>query len=91
MDNEISYSVFMIGMRNAPWDSDKCARCGGTGLKPVYCCSGFECGCRGLPVNFEPCECGTKAPTNDQIKAWAVSRLTPVAADAEAAPLNSDS
>ncbi len=69
---DLSYSEFMNGMCNAPFDRNKCEKCGGNGLKPVMCCSGAreECGCRGMPTDFICCECGTSRPTNEQIRSW---------------------
>lgn len=67
----MDYCDFMRGMCNAPWDNDKCDQCGGTGLIPAYCCSGTECGCRGMPIDFVECWCCDCAePTNEQIRAW---------------------
>lgn len=45
----------------------ECSNCGGTGLNPSYCCSGFECGCHGQPIDFTyHCnECGQFAPPLD--------------------------
>ena len=68
---DLDYCEFMRGMCNAPGDCDDCRECGGTGLKPVGCCSGFECGCGGQPVDFVPCNCGSEPPTHEQIKEWA--------------------
>jgi hypothetical protein len=64
------YHEFMSGMCNAPWDDDKCGKCGGIGLKPVWCCNGLECGCRGMPVDFVECDCGCTQPTEEQIRSW---------------------
>ena len=58
------------GLRNAPWDDLACNKCGGTGYLMVGCCSGFECGCMGLPVGLGDCECNNKA-SDEQIKEWA--------------------
>lgn len=65
------YPEYMRGMCNAPLDFDKCKHCGGIGLKPVMCCIGQECGCRGMPYDFMECECGALGPAFDQIRAWA--------------------
>lgn len=35
-----------------------CPDCGGTGIMPIICCSGYECGCRGQPVDFDRCPRG---------------------------------
>ena len=70
-DDELDYCEFMKGMCNATGDRDVCGKCGGNGLAAVGCCSGFECGCRGMPVDFIPCDCGSEPPTNEQIKEWA--------------------
>lgn len=64
----LSYGEFMRGMCNMPFDHDKCPKCGGTGLMPVYCCNGDMCGCLGMPIDFIDCSCGTPAPTDDYIK-----------------------
>ncbi len=68
--SKLSYPVFMRGMCNAPFDYDKCEECGGTGLKPIMCCMGSDCGCRGMPVDFSDCKCGCEQPTDEQIKKW---------------------
>jgi hypothetical protein len=49
----MDYASFMFHVSRLPVDYSKCKRCGGTGFVPVYCCPGYECGCYGLPVNFE--------------------------------------
>ncbi len=66
----MQYHDFMNGMVKAPFNHDECGFCGGNGLKAVMCCSGHECGCRGMPVDFEPCDCGSKLPTDEQIIVW---------------------
>jgi len=66
----LSYSEFMSGMMNAPWDYNKCKDCGGRGLKAVMCCNGDECSCMALPHDFVECECGIEEPTDDQIRKW---------------------
>lgn len=44
---------------------DNCIVCGNPvpDYKPVYCCSGYMCGCRGLPIEPPLCseECERKA------------------------------
>ena len=68
---EIDYSKFMRAMINAPWDDDKCGTCGGNGLKAVYCCNGFECSCRGMPIDFVRCDkCLYSEPTDEQLKSY---------------------
>lgn len=67
----LSYNEFMAGMCNAPWDDDKCGKCGGNALKPVFCCNGFECCCSGRAIEFEDCDCGNEPPSVDQIIEWA--------------------
>lgn len=62
---------FMRAMMNADYDGNICDKCGGTGLKPVMCCSGNECGCLGMPVDFVACGCGIPEPTNEQLSKWA--------------------
>lgn len=61
---------FMFGMMNAPYNADICRKCGGTGLEPVMCCSGHECGCMGQPTDFTDCECGCQRPSDAQIRTW---------------------
>jgi len=64
------YVEFMIGLMNAPWDNDICSECGGSGMRPVHCCSGMECNCRGMPIDFVECNCGIERPSEEQIKEW---------------------
>ena len=41
-----------------------CESCNNDRYKLIGCCSGYECGCRGLPVQFSNClECN---PDNDK-------------------------
>lgn len=54
----MEFYQFMTAMMSAPFDKDKCDDCGGLGLKQVICCNGFECGCRGMPIDFTECGCG---------------------------------
>lgn len=49
------------------WNDDECGVCGGSGLHAKFCCNGFECGCQGMPVDFEQCECGATQPTDEQL------------------------
>ena len=44
------------------WYNRLCDKCGGTGFVPMMCCGGDECGCLGLPVDFDiECSvCGRK-------------------------------
>lgn len=67
---KLSVREFMVGMCNAPFDYNICKECGGTGLRPVKCCSGRECGCMGMPVDFVDCDCGRPVPSEEQIKKW---------------------
>ena len=70
--SELTYEQFMKGMINAPFNHDLCEHCGGTGLRALMCCSGHECGCYGLPVDFDDCSCGRfEPPPNEKIAAWA--------------------
>lgn len=71
MEGELTFTEFMRGMGSAPWEPQICEDCGGNGLKPVMCCDGRECGCMGMPVDFEPCGCGISPPSDEQIKEWA--------------------
>jgi hypothetical protein len=77
MIEEISVVEYMRGMCKAPWDDDKCGMCGGVGMKPTYCCNGSDCGCRGMPVDFLPCNCGADEPTNAMIKSWLTGCIIP--------------
>jgi hypothetical protein len=67
----------MIGMTNAPFDVSKCPHCGGTGLEPIICCSGYECGCRGQPVDFKMCGwCDYPPVTEEMIFTWIPERMS---------------
>jgi hypothetical protein len=37
------------------WDCEICGEPLGPDYKPAMCCSGFECGCRGMPTNPPIC------------------------------------
>lgn len=71
---EYEFCVFMDGMIKADWDDAICQDCGGNGLKPVYCCSGNECCCYGLPCEFTECDCGSDVPKYETIKRWSDER-----------------
>ena len=59
--NEYMTYVYDHVKQNA--DCTKCSECGGLGIVPIRCCSGHDCGCMGLPIEFElDCKvCGLKA------------------------------
>lgn len=65
----MEYAEFMKAMSKAPWSGD-CSDCGGVGLKPIGCCSGYMCGCYGMVVDYEKCDCGAPEPTDEQIEEW---------------------
>lgn len=44
---EATHYLFLNG------DFTVCDVCGGTGLEPIICCSGMDCGCYGLPIDFK--------------------------------------
>ena len=62
------YVTFMRGMYDAPRDYDKCEHCGGTGFVAVMCCNGSDCGCNGLPHDFEDCPNKCDKLTDEQIE-----------------------
>lgn len=73
---EISFSEFMLGMVNAPFDHNVCDKCGGLGAEPVMCCDGRECGCRGMPVDFRKCNsCKSIIPSDHIIKSYIPKEL----------------
>ena len=55
-------------------DMSDCDECGGTNYNFLGCCSGFECGCCGMPVDITPCPAcnsdGKKEPTKDITEDW---------------------
>lgn len=66
---KLDFSEFMQGMINAPFTESICKTCGGTGFKPVMCCNGYECGCHGLPVDFQECDkCKSEKLSDDAIR-----------------------
>ena len=67
---KLDYVEFMQAMSVAPIDGSKCTACGELGLKPIFCCSGLECGCMGMPTDYEPCKCGAKEPSEEQLNEW---------------------
>jgi hypothetical protein len=73
-----TYPEFMVGLMNAPHDPEKCVDCGGTGYTPIMCCSGIsggvvDCGCRGLPTDFEHCKNGCEQMPEARIHEYAHS------------------
>ena len=73
MNSELDFTAFMVGLVNAPISDshDSCADCRGLGWKPLECCSGYHCGCHGLPYDFEVCGCGISPASDAQIAQWA--------------------
>ena len=63
----ISYSDFMRGMTNVPFDYGKCEKCGGTGYMHIFCCDGRMCGCQGGAVDFKECDCSCQKLSNEYI------------------------
>ncbi len=62
------YAQVMNYAVNAPFDKNKCTKCGGKGIVPTGCCNGNECGCLGLAVDVTNCDnCGSPEPTEKQI------------------------
>ena len=51
-----------------------CDKCGGYNYVLIGCCSGHECGCRGQPVDSEPCpSCnsdGVVEPSDEAKNDW---------------------
>lgn len=37
---------------------NKCSICQDTGIVFLWCCSGNQCGCMGIPVAAKNCKCG---------------------------------
>lgn len=66
----IGYAAFMMGMTNAPFDEDKCEKCGGTGYIPIFCCDGMHCGCRASAVDFKECNCEYEKVSDETIMSW---------------------
>lgn len=64
----LDFSTFMKGMICIEPDFDKCEECGGLGFKPIMCCNGYECGCMGLPCDYEKCECEADPPSEERIR-----------------------
>ena len=67
---KLGYVEFMQAMSVAPVDGSKCITCGGLGLEPILCCDGRECCCRGMPTDYDTCKCGTKEPSEEQLREW---------------------
>ncbi len=67
---DIEYAAFMMGMSNAPFDADKCEKCGGTGYIPIFCCDGMSCGCRATAVDFKECDCSWEKASSEAIISW---------------------
>ena len=51
-----------------------CSQCNGYNYELIGCCSGYECGCMGQPVDSEPCsKCnqdGEKDPSLQARRDW---------------------
>jgi len=64
--SRLEYAAWMrevdARLNRTQFDPVKCAQCGGTGVDAVMCCGGQECGCRGLPIDFVPCQRGCVLP-----------------------------
>lgn len=45
-----------------------CKVCDNTGMKLTGCCSGYMCGCMGMPVQISPCNCGQTPKTPEEIE-----------------------
>ena len=69
--DKLNFSEFMLGMTNASFNESICKACGGTGFKPVMCCNGAECGCHGMPVDFQECKtCESEKLSDDAIRSF---------------------
>jgi len=69
----ITYPQFMKACLygySHPSEDAKCKECGDRGLVAITCCSGHECGCMGMPTDFDDCTCGAEFPTDEQLKEW---------------------
>jgi hypothetical protein len=67
----LSYPEFMQASLLAPRETLLCSECGGSGIELLDCCSGFECGCRGIPVDAIKCtKCSAPYPSNLQLRLW---------------------
>ena len=72
------YVTFMNGVMNSPNDGT-CKSCYGKGYEAVMCCSGMsdgvpDCGCRGLPVDFEKCSQGCPQIPDEKIIEYAMQK-----------------
>lgn len=50
MKNQDTPAMAAVGQEN------ECKKCMGDNYVALMCCNGRECGCMGLPTDFEPCE-----------------------------------
>ena len=66
-NNKLDFPEFMHALMSAPFEPDKCSDCGGLGLELLGCCSGRECGCMGMTVDYKVCGCGIKPITEDEL------------------------
>ena len=67
----VDFVTFMYGLINADYERTNCKECYGLGAVPDMCCTGFDCGCHGMPVDFQLCDCGIDFPSDEQINKWA--------------------
>jgi hypothetical protein len=71
----MDFGDYMRAMDKLPGVPDHpCNECCGTGAVAMMCCNGRECGCMGLPVDYQPCECGAPFPTEEQLAKYVPSR-----------------
>ena len=64
------YNILVHGKNLPELDYNICNMCGGMGVVYLKCCNGNDCGCLGLPYDFDTCDCGIKFPSHSQILTW---------------------
>jgi len=72
----IDFCDFMYGLIYAEYKKTDCHKCYGLGAIGDMCCDGRECGCRGMPTDFSPCDCGVEFPSDTQILEWSKSHVS---------------
>lgn len=64
------YNILVYGKNIPTLNYNVCNDCGGLGVIYLTCCNDTNCGCLGLPYDFESCKCGIKFPTDTQLLNW---------------------
>lgn len=70
IDFQELYNILVYGKNLPSLDYNKCNQCGGLGVIYLTCCNSNDCGCLGLPYDFDNCDCSIKFPSITQLLMW---------------------